>query len=145
MILTLPWPPSVNRYWRHPTTGKLAGRHLISEEGRRYRATVKEACWDVPMVPGRIGVAILASPPDARRRDLDNLFKSVLDSLVHAAVIEDDSLIDALSIVRGDRRVGGQIQILIEPMSAAEITDYLGRTTQDAVDADGGTPVEVRG
>ncbi|OYW94649.1 MAG: hypothetical protein B7Z13_04050 [Caulobacterales bacterium 32-67-6] len=92
-----------------------------------------------------MGVAILASPPDARRRDLDNLFKSVLDSLVHAAVIEDDSLIDALSIVRGDRRVGGQIQILIEPMSAAGITDYLGRTTQDAVDADGGTPVEVRG
>ena len=27
----------------------------------------------------------------------------------------------------------------------AVITDYLGRTTQDAVDADGGTPDEVRG
>lgn len=47
-IFNLSWPPSVNKYWRHPTKGKLAGRHLISEEGRRYRSRTKrnwKQCW----------------------------------------------------------------------------------------------------
>ena len=35
VILTLPFPPSTNRLWRH-----WQGRTLISREGRVYRATV---------------------------------------------------------------------------------------------------------
>ena len=43
MILnyTLPYPPSVNTYWRHPSRGPLAGRHLISQEGRAYREAIR--------------------------------------------------------------------------------------------------------
>lgn len=119
LILTLPWPPSVNTYWRHPTTGKLAGRHLISEKGRAYRAQTKQAVWDTEPVMGRVSIAILASPPDRRRRDLDNVLKALLDSLVHAAVIEDDSLIDMLTIVRDSVTDGGSVQVRIEPISQA--------------------------
>ena len=35
---TLPWPPSVNHYWRTPHRGPLAGRTMISAEGRTYRS-----------------------------------------------------------------------------------------------------------
>jgi hypothetical protein len=40
MKLTLPFPPSVNTYWRAPNKGPLKGRHMISEAGRRSRVTL---------------------------------------------------------------------------------------------------------
>lgn len=54
-----------------------------------------------------------AYPPDRRRRDLDNILKSLLDSITHAGVIEDDSLIDDLHIVRRELRKNGAIEIQI--------------------------------
>ena len=114
MRLTLPWPPSVNTYWRHPNKGPLASRHLISEKGRDYRAfvlrAVKWQAYDLPK--GRLEVSILANPPDARKRDLDNILKSLLDSLAHAGLIEDDGFIDKLSIERGEiNRGGGSVTV----------------------------------
>jgi hypothetical protein len=38
MKLVLPFPPSVNTYWRAPNKGPLAGRHLISAAGRKYQS-----------------------------------------------------------------------------------------------------------
>jgi crossover junction endodeoxyribonuclease RusA len=117
--ITLPWPPSTNTYWRHPSKGALAGRHLISDKGRRYRAQVKWEAMDAPHISGRVSVAILASPPDRRRRDLDNILKSLLDSIVHAGVIEDDSLIDALFIVRDEVVEGGKVHVRITSLEEA--------------------------
>ena len=37
MILSLPWPPSVNVYWRH-----VGAKVLISAEGRAYAKSVYE-------------------------------------------------------------------------------------------------------
>ena len=36
MMITLPFPPSMNTYWRHVMVGKHP-RTLISEKGRIYR------------------------------------------------------------------------------------------------------------
>ena len=115
-VLTLPWPPSVNTYWRHPNSGPLAGRHLISDKGRKYREAVKAMAHSVAPVMGRTAVAILACPPDRRRRDLDNLNKAILDSLVNASVIEDDGLIDMLTIVRGEIVKDGAVYVRIEQL-----------------------------
>lgn len=41
MRLILPFPPSVNTYWRAPNKGPLKGRHMISEAGRRFQS---DAC-----------------------------------------------------------------------------------------------------
>lgn len=38
MKLTLPFPPSVNTYWRHPNKGPFAGKSLISVAGRKFRS-----------------------------------------------------------------------------------------------------------
>ena len=38
-----------------------------------------------------VEVEILVQAPDNRRRDLDNLLKVCLDSLVNAGVLQDDS------------------------------------------------------
>lgn len=114
-VLELPFPPSVNTYWRHPTTGKLAGRHLISEKGREYRQAVidKASRYKLTKLDGRLSVHVMAYPPDNRRRDLDNMMKGLLDGLVHAQVIEDDSQIDRLSIERGVVCKGGRVRVYV--------------------------------
>ena len=113
MILSLPWPPSANTYWRHPSRGPLAGRHLISERGRAYRQAV---CLQTRALIAcgfgqsqRIGVVITAYPPDRRRRDLDNVCKASLDALTAAGLWADDSQIDDLRIVRGDIEPDGRL------------------------------------
>jgi len=89
----LPWPPSVNRYWRH-----VGSRVLISREGRAFRENVRALLGGgrYPPLAGRIAATIDAFPPDRRRRDLDNIQKATLDALEKAGVYEDDSQIDLL-------------------------------------------------
>lgn len=109
--LELPWPPSVNHYYRH-----VGNRVLISKPGRTYRQTVVAMLrprFRAPLM-GRLGVSIRAFPPDRRRRDLDNLQKCLLDSLQHARVYGDDSQIDSLSIVRCDPVPKGLLRVAIE-------------------------------
>lgn len=112
--LDLPWPPSANTYYRHPTKGKLAGRHLISEAGRKYRADVS---WLVKPLghtfTGRVAVALTCYAPDRRKRDLDNLTKGLLDALTHAGLWGDDSQIDYLLIQRGPVTKGGRVKLAV--------------------------------
>ena len=94
-MLMLPYPPSVNHYWRN-----VRGRTLISREGRAYRhnvcALLTSGNGQEPPNDGRIALAMDAFPPDRRRRDLDNIQKPVLDAMQHAGVYLDDSQIDLL-------------------------------------------------
>ncbi|EOX4019030.1 hypothetical protein ACPH7A_000184 [Enterobacter roggenkampii] len=53
MKLVLPFPPSVNTYWRAPNKGPLKGRHLISEKGRAYQSAVYTAPPAPVSVPDR--------------------------------------------------------------------------------------------
>lgn len=109
----------MNHYWRSPSRGRLAGRHLISESGRQFRADAVASVYDQgrPAQPlsCRVRVEVLAYPPDRRRRDLDNLLKPLLDSLVHAGVVKDDSLIDDLRIVRKHPVVDGAVIVEVAP------------------------------
>lgn len=123
-VISLPWPPSVNTYWRSIMKGPLAGRVLLSEKGREYRKRVAEQVLlqRVPRLEGKLAVWIHAMPPDRRARDLDNLPKGVLDSLVHAGVIRDDCDIDDLRITRFGVTAGGELQV--------QIAEILGEATQ---------------
>lgn len=114
LSFTLPYPPSVNTYWRHPSRGPLAGRHLISQEGRNYRETIHSLCGIAREAPltGPLAVDIEAFFPDRRRRDLDNILKSLLDSLTHAGVWEDDSQITDLRIRKGPH-IAGMVKVHI--------------------------------
>jgi crossover junction endodeoxyribonuclease RusA len=113
---SLPWPPSVNHYWRNISKGPLAGRVLISEEGRTYRKTCHDVILMQRVLPviGRVEVNLIARIPDKRKRDLDNLLKSALDAITHAGIIEDDSVIDKLTIERGEFVRGGELVVSIK-------------------------------
>ena len=110
---TLPWPPSVNHYWRN-----FRGRMVIGERGRAYRrdaiASIRQQRIPADGVGGPLSVRVHAFPPDRRRRDLDNLQKALLDAVVAAGVIEDDSNIDELQVVRGKVQSGGMVWVRIQ-------------------------------
>lgn len=65
----------------------------------------------IATITQRMKVALVLSPPDKRKRDLDNYLKATLDAMTHAGVFVDDSQIDALSIERGEvePRFGGVV------------------------------------
>lgn len=110
--IELPWPPSVNRYWR-----SIGNRAIISRQGREYRQSVELA---VLIAGGRrnllgsLSVSIWAYPPDKKRRDLDNTLKAPLDALARCGVYEDDSQIDRLLIERMKPCKPGRLLIEIE-------------------------------
>ena len=93
----LPYPPSLNRYYRH-----WGARVLISKEGRAYRENVEAivASLGLPCITSAVSVSIDVYPPDARRRDLDNINKALLDALVSSKLLKDDSLIYELRLVK---------------------------------------------
>jgi crossover junction endodeoxyribonuclease RusA len=111
LSVTLPWPPTVNTYWRY--TGS---RPLISQKGRAYRKAVKAAMLlaRVKPITGRLKVVVRAHPPDQRRRDLDNILKAPLDAMQHAGLYEDDSQIDRLTIERAPLEKEGRLVVGIE-------------------------------
>lgn len=112
LSIVLPWPPSVNSYWR-----TVNGRTMISKKGRIYKqasARAVLACQANRFLAGRLRVRLTAYPPDRRRRDIDNLAKSVLDSMQSAGVYLDDSQIDELVITRAEVEKGGVIVAEIE-------------------------------
>ena len=83
----LPWPPSVNRYYRH-----VGYKVLISREGRQYRRMTVSRLGGTPKLNGRRSLYADFYPPDNRRRDLDNVGgKCFLDSLQAAGLFDDDN------------------------------------------------------
>ncbi|MBB3324891.1 RusA family crossover junction endodeoxyribonuclease [Atlantibacter sp. RC6] len=120
MKLTLPFPPSVNTYWRAPNKGALAGRHLVSAAGRKYQS---EACAAIVEQLRRLpkpsttaaAVEIILFPPDQRRRDLDNYNKALFDALTHAGVWKDDSQVKRMLVEWGPVVPKGKVEIAITP------------------------------
>lgn len=113
ITLTMPWPPSVNKYWR-----TFQGRMIISAEGRSYRKAVADQVLiqrGAKHYTGKLRVQIEAFRPDNRRRDLDNLLKAVLDGCTHAGVWEDDSNIVDLRIYWADT-IGGMIKVNVREL-----------------------------
>ena len=97
MILELPWPPSVNHYYRH-----VGPRVLISKEGRLYRDAVATRIRSagVEKFDGDVELSIQLYPPDNRRRDVDNVLKCVMDTLTIGGLYDDDSQVKQLKIVK---------------------------------------------
>ena len=117
MHFALPWPPSVNTYYRN-----VNGRMLISKRGREYRAEVAAelAVSGATQALGRLEVEIQLSMPDKRRRDLDNTLKALLDALQHGGAYEDDSQIDRLTVQRLPVDPPGRAMVFIRELDSQD-------------------------
>jgi crossover junction endodeoxyribonuclease RusA len=115
MILTLPYPPSVNTYWR--ANGK---RRFLSKAGVQFKVDVSEYVINsaIPKLgSARLRMDIVIRPRSRRVFDIDNLLKAILDSLMDAGVYDDDSQVDDLRITRGDPCKDGACIVVIEEIN----------------------------
>ena len=112
IILTLPYPPSVNSIWR-------AGNGRIYKSAG-YNAWIKEAGWMAKAqhpgkLTGKYFMWILATAPDRRRRDVANLEKVVSDLLQSLEIVRDDSDCQSCTIAwSGEVVKGGALRVSIE-------------------------------
>ena len=113
--LELPFPPSVNHYWRN------FGRTVLSKEAVKFRNTARAmivsqlaAATPKPRkITWPVAVSMRVHPPDRRRRDLDNMAKAILDALTCGGVWADDRLAHELHLVWGELTRGGKAIIRI--------------------------------
>jgi crossover junction endodeoxyribonuclease RusA len=107
----LPWPPSVNRYWR-----TFQGRMIISADGRQYKQAVAAVCHGLIPITGYVEVTIMATRPDKRKRDLDNLLKATLDACSGHLWV-DDVQIQRLTIMwAAGTEKGGKLMVTARRM-----------------------------
>lgn len=115
-ILTLPYPPSGNHMWKHTRNG----RHFLTQEARDYYQLVSQVVAlskQNVRLTGKLHVECDIYPPDNRRRDLDNCFKVVGDSLTRAGVWKDDTQINRLVLERMETVKNGLVAIRIATIS----------------------------
>lgn len=107
--LTLPYPPSANRYWRN-----FNGRMVTSDEARAYKSEVMYTCLqqDIEMLEGDISLTVKVYRP-RKSGDLDNRLKVSLDSL-NGIAYRDDSQIVELHAYRYDDKTDPRVEIEIE-------------------------------
>lgn len=122
MQLTLPYPPSNNRYYRHHH-----GRVLLSREGRAYRLEVlalrPREGW--PM-KGSVRLTLEVYPPTRWGQDLDNIPKAICDALQHSKVIENDQQVDELRVLRRLKDGNPRVVVSVEPMEVSLQRTALG-------------------
>jgi len=108
--IELPFPPSVNHYYR-----RVGPRTLISREGRAFRERVCSvlAARGTRPLRGPLALEVEIYPPDRRRRDIDNVQKALLDALEHGGAYRNDSQIVRLAIEKRDPVPGGRTIVRI--------------------------------
>jgi len=89
----LPYPPTVNHIYRRTKRGQV----FLDDRASSYRDEVILMIGKGhTTLTGPIQVRVDAYMPDKRKRDLDNIFKSLNDALTHAGVWRDDSQIERI-------------------------------------------------
>lgn len=122
LTLELPFPPSINGYWRHVMIGKHP-RTLISEKGRAFRQAVLDHCLVENVrqtFAGPIACTVDLHPPCNRRRDCDNYCKGLLDALGHAGIYSDDSQIVDLRIRMHPKLAPGKVVVTLQETRAEQ-------------------------
>jgi crossover junction endodeoxyribonuclease RusA len=115
--INLPFPVSVN--------GLYANRKGGRRKTEKYKAWIAAATvMGLRQVRNHhakpVSVNIFATPPDKRRRDIDNIAKGVLDFLVDFGVLADDSLIKVLHIEWSKKPQG--MYVIIEDLPDGSCT-----------------------
>jgi crossover junction endodeoxyribonuclease RusA len=110
--IDLPWPPAALS-----PNARLNWR-AAHRKRHSYRHTCAWTCVDQKVrkiEAERVKATIIFSPPDARRRDIDNMLASIkaaIDAVAEAIGIDDSKW--AIELCRGLPRKGGNVRIVLE-------------------------------
>lgn len=115
MTITLPYPPSVNNLY-----ATVCGRRVLSREGRAFKAAAAALALAAGCRPvsDEVSVTVDVYRP-AKRGDLDNTLKSLLDSLTGVAW-NDDSQVSEIKARRYDTdRKNPRVVVTIAPAAGS--------------------------
>lgn len=103
--LTVPYPPSANRYWR------VSGNRVYrSTEAKNYKKQVQQmATLQHEPISGDLAVTLYVYRP-RRSGDLDNRIKCLLDSL-QGAIYHDDKQIVEIHAYRMDDKHNPRVEV----------------------------------
>lgn len=106
ITLSLPYPPSVNGYWR-----AARGRIYMTRRGKEYRKAVAAELdkHDLAAINADVAISLDMYPPDKRVRDVDNIQKPLLDALQSCGLLVNDSQVCLLVTARRKPRKGGRV------------------------------------
>jgi len=108
----LPWPPSINGYWR-----TVNNRQIISKRGRTYRAEIYTEFLFIgllnELIDKNVNVHMILNPPTLRKYDVDNFTKAVFDGLTAAKFWVDDEQVQKLTVEKGKKIKGGDVEISV--------------------------------
>lgn len=110
MTITLPSPVSANRYWRN-----FRGRMVVSAEAKAYK---EQVAWiaraaGMELLTGDVSVTMKVYRP-AKRGDIDNAAKILLDSL-NGIAYSDDSQIVEIHAYRYDDKANPRVEVEVVP------------------------------
>ncbi len=105
--LTLPYPPSVNRMYR-----AFRGRQILSREGRAFKDRTASLAIGANPLSGDVRVTLGVYRP-AKRGDLDNTMKAILDALRGVAYFDDKQVI-AIDAERFDDKREPRVEVMVE-------------------------------
>ena len=118
--IDLPFPPSVNHYWGSKSI-RRGPRNTVSryvnKAGKAFRTETIYRCTIARIrngLTGELKCSIDLYPPDRRIRDVDNYPKGILDALVHAGVMVDDSQVVDLRIRMMNPVKPGRVSVRLE-------------------------------
>lgn len=120
--VTLPYPPSINHYYGRTRNGQI----FIKTAGRDFRQRVADIVADARCTKqdGALAMFIWVSPPDKRKRDLDNIVKATQDALQEAGCYDNDCQIAGLHVERGLVCKGGKVFVQIVAHRTVSQTPY---------------------
>ncbi len=109
---TMPYPPSVN-VWKSPFKNRL----ILTKRGREYRQKAIDRLNELGLsnesIESKVQVHLVLNPPTNRRYDIDNFCKSLFDAMSKANFWVDDEQIYALSIKKGEKTEGGNVEVSV--------------------------------
>jgi crossover junction endodeoxyribonuclease RusA len=115
MKVTLPYPPSVNRYLRFSPKGYA----YTTNEAKQYKQGAKLRALTQglrPITEGEVVLSIAVYRP-RKRGDIDNVLKVLLDSLNGIAYV-DDAQVAELHISRNDDAANPRVDVWVERRGA---------------------------
>lgn len=112
-----PYPPTVNHCW-----GRAGKAVFLSA---KYKAFLNDVALVVAGTRLRQGdeyfLELSVTPPDRRKRDLDNVFKPILDALTRCCVWQDDSAVRFLTARRNaPSKTNAGVKVLVGVVDAAK-------------------------
>lgn len=105
--ITLPWPPSANRYWRI-----FRGRAVKSADATAYKKAVAEVCDGMTECFGDVIIRLDFFRP-RKSGDLDNRIKILLDAMQGTAYKDDKQIVE-IHARRFDDKANPRVEVRIQ-------------------------------